>query len=50
MLPVPYFMVTFTLPRELRPLARFNQKTVYSLLFSCVASVLKEFGVFAYLA
>src|ERR1700694_3128046 len=33
LLPVPYFMVTFTLPAELRPLARSNQKTIYNLLF-----------------
>ena len=33
LLPVPYFMVTFTLPAELRPLARSNQKLLYHLLF-----------------
>ena len=44
LLPVPYFMATFTLPFELRPLAWCNQKTVYSLLFTCVAAILKEFG------
>src|SRR5437867_6738844 len=33
LLPVPYFMVTFTLPAELRDLARSNQKTIYNLLF-----------------
>jgi hypothetical protein len=44
LLPVPYFMVTFTLPYELRFLAWCNQKLVYSLLFTCVASVLKDFG------
>ena len=45
LLPVPYFMATFTLPFELRPLAWSNQKTVYSLLFKCVASTLKDFGL-----
>ena len=45
LLPVPYFMATFTLPRELRPLAWFNQKTVYTLLFKCVAGTLKDFGI-----
>ncbi len=45
LLPVPYFMATFTLPRELRPLSWCNQKTVYSLMFSCVASTLKDFGM-----
>jgi len=29
-LPVPYFMVTFTLPEELRWLARSHQKTIYN--------------------
>ena len=45
LLPVPYFMATFTLPYELRTLAWFNQKKVYSLLFSSVASTLKNFGL-----
>lgn len=45
LLPVPYFMATFTLPYELRTLAWFNQKTVYSLLFLCVSSTLKDFGL-----
>lgn len=45
LLPVPYFMATFTLPFELRPLAWSNQKTVYSLFFKCVASTLKDFGL-----
>lgn len=33
LLPVPYFMLTFTLPSELRELASSNQKLIYSLLF-----------------
>lgn len=45
LLPVPYFMATFTLPYELRPLAWFNQKKVYSILFKCVSSTLKDFGL-----
>lgn len=45
LLPVPYFMATFTLPRELRRLSWCNQRVVYSLMFSCVASILKEFGM-----
>ena len=40
LLPVPYFMVTFTLPCELRSLAWDPQKTVYSILFSCASSTL----------
>ncbi len=45
LLPVPYFMVTFTLPYELRELARCNQKVIYSILFSTGASTLKKFGL-----
>jgi hypothetical protein len=45
LLPVPYFMATFTMPFELRQWARFHQKTVYSLLFKCVAGILKDFGL-----
>lgn len=40
LLPVPYFMVTFTLPAELRPLARSNQKTIYHLLFRASSQAL----------
>lgn len=45
LLPVPYFMATFTLPRELRSLAWFNQKVVYTLLFKCISGTLKDFGM-----
>jgi hypothetical protein len=45
LLPVPYFMVTFTLPRQLRSLAWYHQKIVYSALFSCVSGTLKDFGL-----
>ncbi|MFH1653590.1 MAG: IS91 family transposase [Pseudomonadota bacterium] len=45
LLPAPYFMVTFTLPYELRPLAWHHQKAVYSILFTCTASTLKDFGL-----
>ncbi len=44
LLPVEYFMVTFTLPFELRALAKNNQKEIYSLLFSCATSTIKDFG------
>jgi hypothetical protein len=40
LLPIPYFMVTFTLPQELRPLARSNQKTIYNLLFRASSQAL----------
>jgi hypothetical protein len=45
LLPVEYFMVTFTLPYELRALAKANQKKIYSLLFQCATSTIKDFGL-----
>lgn len=45
LLPVPYFMATFTLPYELRPLAWHHQKAVYSIMMTCSASTLKDFGL-----
>jgi len=42
MLPVPHFQVVFTLPAELRAVARANQKVVYGLLLSVGASVLQD--------
>ncbi|MCP5011502.1 MAG: transposase, partial [Aestuariibacter sp.] len=45
LLPVEYFMVTFTLPYELRALAKANQKKIYTLLFQCAVSTLKSFGL-----
>ena len=36
-LPVPYFLLTFTLPSQLRPFARSHQKLVYDLLFRASA-------------
>ena len=44
LLPVAYFLVTFTLPYELRFLAFNNQKLVYKLMFECASSTLKDFG------
>ena len=44
LLPVDYYMVTFTLPAELRGLAKANQKLMYSLLFDCAISTLRSFG------
>ena len=40
LLPVPYFMVTFTLPDELRAVARSNQKLLYKLLFRASSAAL----------
>jgi hypothetical protein len=45
LLPVHYFMVTFTVPYQLRTVTWFHQKKVYSILFQCVSSILKEFGL-----
>lgn len=42
LLPVPYFMVTFTVPQELRPLFQFHQKELYSLLLRESATTLQE--------
>lgn len=38
--PCPYFLVTFTLPAELRRLARSHQKIVYGLLMRAAAEAL----------
>lgn len=45
LLPVEYFMVTFTIPYELRSLAKAKPSLIYSLLFQCAVSTLKDFGV-----
>lgn len=42
LLPVPYFLVTFTLPSELRDVARSNQQAIYNLLFRSAAQALQE--------
>jgi hypothetical protein len=45
LLPVRYFMITFTLPFQFRALAKRSQRQIYSLFFSCIAGVLKDFGL-----
>lgn len=45
LLPVPYFMVTFTLPAGLRAVARSNQKLIYNLLFQTSAAALQELAL-----
>ena len=45
LLPVHYFMVTFTLPFEFRTVVYNHQRTFYSLMFSCVSGTLKDFGL-----
>lgn len=42
LLPTHYFLVTFTLPCELRPVARSNQKVAYNLLFKSSAAALQQ--------
>ena len=43
-LPVEYFLVTFTLPYELRDLARRHPARIYGLLFACAESTLTTFA------
>jgi hypothetical protein len=43
-LPVEYFMLTFTLPFELRSLAMRHPKALYQLMFSVTSSILKNFA------
>ena len=45
LLPVRYFMITFTLPFQFRALARRLPKQIYSLFFLCVKGVLNDFGL-----
>jgi len=42
LLPTHHFLVTFTLPAELRALARSHQKTIYNLLFRTSAQALQQ--------
>jgi len=42
LLPTHHFLVTFTLPAELRALARSNQKTIYNLLFRASSQALQQ--------
>ena len=45
LLPCPYFLVTFTLPAELRPLAFAHQKKVYGLLMRSAAAALQKLAL-----
>jgi hypothetical protein len=42
LLPVPHFLVTFTLPAELRSVARRHPQTIYNLLFRASAEALQQ--------
>jgi len=44
LLPVHYYMVTFTLPYELRYLARSAPKALYQAMFRVASSTLKDFA------
>lgn len=43
-LPVTYFMVTFTLPKVLRALARHHSRVVYAAMFQAAIETLRKFG------
>lgn len=45
LLPVDYYLVTFTLPFELRAVAKAHSTTVLTLLMQCAAATLKRFGL-----
>jgi hypothetical protein len=45
LLPVPYFHVVFTIPRQLHAFFRVDPKTAYRLLFTAVADTLKAVGL-----
>ncbi len=44
LLPVDYFMLTVTLPFELRPLVWHNQKKVYAAMFTIASQLVKDFA------
>lgn len=41
-LPVDHFMVTFTLPEQLRRLCRYHPEVFYRLFFTCAAQAIKD--------
>jgi hypothetical protein len=45
LLPQTYFLVTFTLPEDLRSVTRSNQKAVYDLLFTASSEALKKLAL-----
>ncbi len=42
--PAEYFLLTFTLPEQLRPLAWSHQRLLYSILFQCVWETVRSFS------
>lgn len=45
LLPIPHFMLTFTLPSELRALARSQQKLFYNVLFRASAAATQKLAL-----
>ncbi len=45
LLPVPYFLVTFPLPAELRKVARSNQKVIYDIAFTASAATMQKLAL-----
>lgn len=45
LLPVPSFLVTFTLPHPLTPIAHSNQKLIYSLVFKASSETLQALAL-----
>lgn len=44
LLPVGYFHLVFTLPHELNPVSKYNQKVVFDILFRSVSETILQFG------
>ncbi len=44
LLPVPHFQAVFTIPAELRPIARAHQREIYDLLLKTTYATLKQFA------
>ncbi len=44
LLPVPYYLITFTVPQQLRKIIRSNQKILYALLLTEGTGALREVG------
>lgn len=42
---VPYFHVVFTMPKEIQQIIYHNQKSLYSLMYKCVAQTLSELSM-----
>jgi hypothetical protein len=45
LLPTHHFLITFTLPKELRAIARANQRIVYNLLFRASSQALQQLAL-----